>query len=289
MTWVDAAERAVREHRHAGVHMAHFGSSPNTPEQVCRLITNDGVGASWIRRFLAAPTRKLEADLLAGHRVVRVHTRLMAGMRRGARERGKSDPIDAEAVARFALREDDLPAAELSGPMRDIKLYSDHRWRLVAQRTALQSKVRWFLHELDPDLRIPARALRRYCTFERVQDELAGRDGAVAEIARDMLTDITALTRRINELERHLATLVRATHPHLLAIPGMGVLSADDPRRDRRHHPLQDPRRLRPLQRHRTHPGLVGQHRPCPAVPRRKPAHQHRPAHGRSHPATPRR
>ena len=34
-------------------------------------------------------SRALEVDLLlAGHQVVRVHTRLMAGMRRGARERG---------------------------------------------------------------------------------------------------------------------------------------------------------------------------------------------------------
>lgn len=73
-------------------------------------------------------TRKLEADLLAaGHAVVRVHTRLMAGMRRSAREPGKSDPIDAEAVARVALREDDLPTASLPGPMRDLKLLSDHR------------------------------------------------------------------------------------------------------------------------------------------------------------------
>ena len=64
-------------------------------------------------------TRRLEADLLdAGHRVVRVHTRLMAGMRRSGREPGKSDPIDAEAVARVALRERDLPTAELPGPAR---------------------------------------------------------------------------------------------------------------------------------------------------------------------------
>ncbi|OJV81703.1 MAG: hypothetical protein BGO37_07825 [Cellulomonas sp. 73-92] len=66
-------------------------------------------------------TRRLEADLPAGgHKVVRVHTRLMAGMRRSGRERGKSDPIDAEAVARVALREDDLPTAELPGPTRGI-------------------------------------------------------------------------------------------------------------------------------------------------------------------------
>jgi transposase len=57
-------------------------------------------------------TRRCEADLLAcGHAVVRVHTRLMACARRSARERGKSDPIDAEAVSRVAPREPDLPKA----------------------------------------------------------------------------------------------------------------------------------------------------------------------------------
>ena len=43
--------------------------------------------------------------LVRGERVVRVATRLMAGERRGGRERGKSDLIDALAVARAALRE----------------------------------------------------------------------------------------------------------------------------------------------------------------------------------------
>ena len=40
----------------------------------------------------------------------------MAGARRGSREPGKSDPIDAEAVALAALRHPDLPVAELEGP-----------------------------------------------------------------------------------------------------------------------------------------------------------------------------
>jgi transposase len=50
-------------------------------------------------------TRRLERDLLgAGQRVVRVPTRLMVGARRGGRQPGKSDTIDAEAVALAALR-----------------------------------------------------------------------------------------------------------------------------------------------------------------------------------------
>src|SRR5699024_12323093 len=42
-------------------------------------------------------TRRLEADLLeAGHRVVRVHGRLMRGVRRSRRERGKGAPLHAD-------------------------------------------------------------------------------------------------------------------------------------------------------------------------------------------------
>jgi len=172
-------------------------------------------------------TRRLEADLLdAGHKVVRVHTRLMAGMRRSGREPGKSDPIDAEAVARVALREDDLPTAELPGPAREIKLLSDHRRSLVARRTAMQSKVRWFLHEIDPDLHVPSRGLRRYQLLDDLIGVLENHAGAVAEIARDLLEDIRSLTRRINEIESRLTRLVRARHPRLLEVPGLGVLGA---------------------------------------------------------------
>src|SRR5215204_4011949 len=77
--------------------------------------------------------------LVHGERVVRVATRLMAGERRGGRDRGKSDLIDALAVARAALREgfDRLPVAELAGVELDIRLLVDHRERLVRMRAGL--------------------------------------------------------------------------------------------------------------------------------------------------------
>jgi len=66
-------------------------------------------------------TRTLEADLLkASEGVVRVPTRLMAGARRSDREDSKSDPIDALAVARAALREPGLPVADLSRMSSDL-------------------------------------------------------------------------------------------------------------------------------------------------------------------------
>src|SRR3954452_12467524 len=56
--------------------------------------------------------------IVHGERVVRVAPRLMAGARHSSRQRGKSDQIDALAVARAARREgiDTRPSAELAGP-----------------------------------------------------------------------------------------------------------------------------------------------------------------------------
>ena len=78
-----------------------------------------------------------------GERILRVHSTLTAGSRRQARGRGKSDSIDALAVARAALREglDTLPAAHLDGPELDVRLLVDHRERLVRARVAVNNTL----------------------------------------------------------------------------------------------------------------------------------------------------
>jgi transposase len=119
----------------------------------------------WARREFLADTvefavedcrhvsTRLERALLdAGASVVRVPPKLMAQTRTSARTRGKSDPIDALAIARAALREPDLPRAEHTHASREFKLLVDHREDLVASRTRLQNRLRWHLHELDPEL-----------------------------------------------------------------------------------------------------------------------------------------
>ena len=63
---------------------------------------------------------------------MRVPPKLMAQARDAARTYGKSDPIDALAVARAALREPDLPVAQLDGPARELRLLVDHREDLVS-------------------------------------------------------------------------------------------------------------------------------------------------------------
>src|SRR5256885_3782428 len=57
-----------------------------------------------------------------GAAVVWVPPKLMAQCRASARTRGKSDPIDALAIARAALREPDLPAAHLDAVAAELRL-----------------------------------------------------------------------------------------------------------------------------------------------------------------------
>jgi transposase len=99
----------------------------------------------------------------AGERVVRVPPKLMGESRRGERAAGKSDPIDALAVARAALREgpDTLPTAHLDEAALNLKLLLDHREDLVRARSEDQQRLRWHLHDLWPDFELPAGCLDR--------------------------------------------------------------------------------------------------------------------------------
>src|SRR3954452_14595397 len=115
----------------------------------------------------------LERHLLAaGERVLRVPPKLMAAQRKSARTFSKSDPIDALAVARAAIREPNLPQATLPGIEYEIGLLVDHRNDLVEDCTGHQRRLRWHLHELDPDLRIPASGLNNPANLERVARRL---------------------------------------------------------------------------------------------------------------------
>ncbi len=162
-----------------------------------------------------------------GERVVRVAPRLMGEARRSGRQRGKSDAIDALAVARAALREADLPVAQLAGPDREIRLLHDHRADLVGERTRIQNRLRWHLHDLDCDLHIPAGALERRLWLDRLARRLARREQtAQVRIARELVGRCRELSRRVDELERELGLLVREQAPQLLELPGCGVVTA---------------------------------------------------------------
>lgn len=133
---------------------------------------------------------------------------MMAHSRDAARTFGKSDPIDALAVARAALREPQRPTARLDGPDRDIRLVLADREDLVAERTRIINRLRWHLREIDPSLEPPARGLIQLKHQVAVERRLEGVPGLVARLARELVARCRERTTRIRELEAEIQQLV---------------------------------------------------------------------------------
>jgi transposase len=172
-------------------------------------------------------SRRLEADLLAaGEKISRVPPKLMAQTRDSARTYGKSDPIDALSVARASLRHPDLPVAQLDGPSRELRLLVDHREDLVNERTRCINRLRWHLHELEPGWDPAPRSLTSYKNIDQVAARLAAMEGMVASIAREIAVTIRELTVKERALEREITQRVILIAPTLLALIGVGALTA---------------------------------------------------------------
>ena len=171
---------------------------------------------------------RLERYLLPrGEVVVRVPPKLMAGARASARTYGKSDPIDAECVARAALREPDLPRASLSGAEHEVRLLIDYRDDLVGERARIQKRLRWNCHDLEIALELPPRVLDRYVWLDRLESLLAALPGTTRQrIALQQVRRCRDLTTEIRVLEREIRDHMRVLAPELMEIPGCSAISA---------------------------------------------------------------
>jgi transposase len=172
-----------------------------------------------------------QALIAAGERVVRVAPRMMGASRRAERTPGKSDQIDALAVARAVVREgvDRFPAAYLNERAMEIRLLSDHRQDLIAERTRAQNRLRWHLLALCPELErsLKRGGLEHPRSLDRVDRKLRRLPASARiRVARDELSQIRMLTRQADALQQELCVLVQAHRPQLLAETGCGALTA---------------------------------------------------------------
>lgn len=119
----------THKHTHTAVATDELGRPQGERTELAKL---EGFGALlvWAReqdcervwviedcRHVSGPFERFLLD--HGEAVVRLPPRLMADARQSVRERGKSDPIDALAVARAALREGrDAARAADTAPLR---------------------------------------------------------------------------------------------------------------------------------------------------------------------------
>jgi transposase len=175
---------------------------------------------------------RLERVLVAsGDRVIRVAPGLTESSRRAVREAGKSDPIDATAIARAAIREgiDSLPVAFLDEQALEIRVLNDYRDQLVNERVRLASRLRWHLVQIAPELeaqirpagligpRIRARVTRGLARLPRTPQ---------VRVAKAIHKRICDIYREEGELLAELKALIEAHCPLLLDQHGCGTVTA---------------------------------------------------------------
>jgi transposase len=153
----------------------------------------------------------------------------MGQARRSGRTYGKSDPIDARAVALAAIREPDLPRARIDPADEQLRLLVEHRNDLVGERTRMHNRLRDHLHQLEIGLEVPPGGLERPVWLKRVRTALEALGPSVRRrIALELVERCAELTGAVRALDVELGTLVsgRPDGAALTAIVGCGVLSA---------------------------------------------------------------
>ena len=203
---------------------------PNTPDAHTRLLvwvrcagTVERAGIEGAANLGAGLARSL-AD--AGVDVREVPCHLTVRERRRLRQHGKSDPLDALAIARVTAREASLPPARQSGPAEDLKVLSDYRDELVVERNAA-------VNRLHADLAIVCPGYARVCpslvssrSLDKAARLLRSAPTVRAAVARSRVVRLRQLDREIAALAVQLARLVAETGSGLVEIKGVGSLLA---------------------------------------------------------------
>lgn len=158
--------------------------------------------------------------------IVRVPPKSMAHSRDSARTYGKSDPIDALAVARAALREPGLPTAHLDDTARELRLLVDHREDLVGERTRHINRLRWHLHEIEPSWDPDPRVLTTFKHLDSAAGRLAGVNSVISRIAVELVERVRQLTIDINALRAELEDRTVTAAPNLRQVHGIGLLAS---------------------------------------------------------------
>jgi transposase len=175
---------------------------------------------------------RLEAALIAaGERVVRVPAAMTGQARKVSRQAGKSDPIDARAVALAVVRDgiESFPVAFTDQHALEIRVLCDYRDQIACERTRMINRLRWHLVRIAPDLeaQLNPTSLRGPRICARLTRQLARlTPSPQLRVARRQLKRISQIVREERELFAELTGLIDAHCPQLLAQPGCGPVTA---------------------------------------------------------------
>ena len=225
----------------------------------------------------------------AGESVVDVPPKLSARVRVLSSFAGnarKNDGLDALATALAASRNERLAAVDPEDASEVLRLLSERREDLVAERTRALNRLHGLLRDLLPGGVAGKLSADRAARILRgIRPKGAPRPACAGGLASEVLRDVRTLDRKIADLNGRIEAEVEASGTTLTEIFGVGPILAAriiGTVGDVARFPTKAPLRL--LLRHGAGGGLKRGGGAPQALAGRQPQAQLRPAHGRHMP-----
>lgn len=181
------------------------------------------IGVECSGSYGAPLTRMLIA---AGEDVSEVPPMLTHRERRKSPAKGKSDRIDAFAIAKVVARGEGLAKPRVGDIFEELKLLSDERNGLVVAKTQLANQTHGDLVILRPGYHKQLPQLTRKKHLAEAKKLLRGDRSVRAELVRRRLADIDRLTTRIEEVTRLVKAKVLESGTTLHAQYGVSFVLA---------------------------------------------------------------
>jgi transposase len=193
---------------------------------------------TWTAETTVAPRIGLEPSGGVGHAaatflqtngadVVLVPSRLSAREAARNSKRGKTDQGDAVAIARVLQREERLPQFRSGGHAEDLKLLVDYRDQLQSERTRTANRLHADLSIAYPGYqRTIGRALTSRRALTAVTELIADDHSVRAQLARERLSRLAAISDELKALAARLEVTVAAADSTLTEVVGVSTVVA---------------------------------------------------------------
>jgi transposase len=203
-----------------------FPNDPKAHEALLRWVRGYGssrrIGIECSLSYGSAAAKYLLSE---GEDVREVPTSLAVRQRR-RRHQGKSDLIDAVAIARVVATEKDLPSASRVALLSDLRLLVDYRDQLVHARTKVANQAHSDLVAIRPGYGSQVPNLRAKKHVAKATSLLRGDRSVRAELLRRRFTELRRLDRGIAAMDLRIAEGVLQTGTSLTQVPGVGPFIA---------------------------------------------------------------
>lgn len=197
----------------------------NTAARLCHRHRVEVVGVEAASGYGQNLARRLAA---AGVAVEEIPTRLTAGYRK-VEGRGKTDAGDARAVCRAVAAGNGQPWVDVPD-LEALRVVVARRRGLVAAQTRDVNALRALVAEIDPPRAARTKRLSTVAAltpFTRVRYAGNVHRVTVAALIRDLARDCVRRRVRIDELTRHMRTLLPPAGRRLVkSMAGLGVVGA---------------------------------------------------------------